>query len=54
MNIYDLAIFMKAAHKAVGDEWKKLGHERRKRICDNLMKRAEKRIKEKNGDASKR
>jgi acyl-CoA reductase-like NAD-dependent aldehyde dehydrogenase len=54
MNIYDLACLMKAAHKAVGEQWKALSPERRKRICDNIMKRAEKRIKEKNGDAGKR
>lgn len=37
-----------------GNYEKTLGPERRKRICENIMKRAEKRIKEKNGDAGKR
>ena len=53
MNIYDLAKLMKAAHKVVGEEWKKLGPERRKRICDNLMKRAEARLKAKERDAKR-
>lgn len=53
MNIYDLANFMKAAHKAVGEQWKALSPERRKRICDNLMKRAEARIKAKERDTKR-
>lgn len=43
MNIYELASFMMAAHKAVGEEWKKLSQERRKRICDNILERSRKR-----------
>lgn len=50
MNIDDLACLMKAAHKAVGEQWKALSLERRRRICDNLMKRAEARIKAKECD----
>lgn len=53
MNIHELAGFMKTAHKVVGEEWKKLGPEKRKRICDNLMKRAEARIKAKERDAKR-
>lgn len=53
MNIYELASLMKAAHKVVGEEWKKLGPEKRKRICENLMKRAEARIKAKERDVKR-
>lgn len=49
MNIYELASFMKAAHKAVGEEWEKLGPERRKRICENVLKRVDARIKANEG-----
>jgi len=43
MNIHELAGFMKTAHKVVGEEWKKLSPERRKRICDNILERSRKR-----------
>ena len=54
MNIKDLPELLKIAHRVCDEEWKKLGPEKRKRICENLVKRAEKHIKEKNGDADKR
>jgi hypothetical protein len=54
MNIKDIPELLKIAHRVCDEEWKKLGPEKRKRICENLIKRAEKRIKEKNVDAGKR
>ena len=54
MNIYDLASFMKTAHKVVDEEWKKLGPDKRKRICDNLTKRAMERIKRKEENAGRK
>lgn len=53
MNINDLPWLLKMAHKICDEEWKKLGPEKRKRICDNLMKRAEARIKAKERDAKR-
>lgn len=40
MNINDLPWLLRKAHKICDEEWKKLGPERRKRICDNITKRA--------------
>lgn len=54
MKPEDVAKLLGRVSSIVDEQWKALGPERRKRICDNIMKRAEKRIKEKNGDAGKR
>lgn len=54
MKPEDVAKLLGRVSSIVDEQWKALGPERRKRICENLIKRAEKRIKEKNGDASKR
>ena len=50
MTIKDLPELLKIAHRVCDEEWKKLGPEKRKRICENLMKRAEARIKAKERD----
>ena len=47
MNIDDLIDTLKTAHRVCDEEWNKIGPERRKHICDNIMKRAMRRIKEK-------
>ena len=53
MTIKDLPKLLKIAHRVCDEEWKKLGPEKRKRICDNLMKRAEARIKANERDAKR-
>ena len=39
--------------RIVDEQWKALGPEKRKRICENLMKRAEARIKAKELNAKR-
>ena len=53
VTIRDLPELLKTAHRVVDEEWKKLTPERRKRICENLLKKAKARIeaKEKGGKA---
>ncbi len=53
MTIRDLPELLKTAHRVADEEWKKLTPERRKRICENLLKKAKARIeaKEKGGKA---
>ena len=53
MIIKDLPKLLKIAHRVCDEEWKKLGPEKRKCICDNLMKRAEARIKDNERDAKR-
>ena len=53
MTIKDLPELLKIAHRVCDEEWKKLGPEKRKRICENLMKRAETRIKDKERDTKR-
>lgn len=47
MNINDLPWLLKMAHKICDEEWKKLGPDKRKRICENVLKRVDARIKAK-------
>ena len=47
MNARELAEVLVMAKKVCDEEWEKLGPEKRKRICENLLKRAEARIKKK-------
>ena len=54
MKPEDVAKLLGRVGRIVDEQWKALGPEKRKRICENLMNRVEKRIKEKNGDAGKR
>lgn len=54
MNINDLPWLLKMAHRICDEEWKKLGPDKRKRICDNLTKRAMERIKRKEENASRK
>ena len=53
VTIRDLPELLKTAHRVVDEEWKKLTPERRKRICENLLKKVKARIeaKEKGGKA---
>jgi len=53
VTIRDLPELLKTAHRVVDEEWKKLTPERRKRICENILKKVKARIeaKEKGGKA---
>ena len=50
MKPEDVAKLLGRVGRIVDDQWKALGPEKRKRICENLMKRAEARIKAKERD----
>lgn len=52
MNLVDLAEILKMAHKEIDAQWKALTPERRKRICDNIMKRAMARVEAKEKEAA--
>lgn len=45
MTIKDLPKLLKIAHRVCDEEWKKLGPEKRKRICENVLKIVDARIK---------
>lgn len=51
MNAIELAKILKTAHDVVEEEWKKIPPERKMRMVENIMKRAENLAKERNGDA---
>ena len=53
MTIRDLPELLKTVHRVVDEEWKKLTPERRKRICENLLKKAEARIEAKKKGGAK-
>ena len=49
MNAIDLAKILKTAHDVVEEEWKKIPPERKRRMVENIMKRAASRAKRKKG-----
>ena len=47
MNVIELAKILKTAHDVVEEEWKKISPERKRRMVENIMKRAAARAKKK-------
>lgn len=47
MNAIDLAKILKTAHDVVEEEWNKIPPERKRRMVENIMKRAAARAKKK-------
>ena len=47
MNAIELAKILKTAHDVVEEEWKKISPERKRRMVENIMKRAAERAKKK-------
>ena len=45
MTIKDLSELLKIVYRVCDEEWNKLGSEKRKRICENVLKRVDARIK---------
>ena len=52
-NLEILKTALRVARDVVDREWQALSPERKKRICENLMKRAEARIKAKERDVKR-
>lgn len=53
MKPEDVGKLLGRVGRIVDEQWKALSPERRKRICDNIMKRAEARIKAKERDTKR-
>lgn len=47
MTIRDLPEMLKIAHRVADEEWRKLTPEKRRRIRDNLLRKAQERIEAK-------